>query len=60
MDTNAGAGGKKNSIIRLQMFLKEKNLPTGVFEKLKARSVAGGNQQDKDLYEEISSRIDIR
>lgn len=35
---------EKRGIIRLQMFLKEKYLPTGVFEKLKARLVAGGNQ----------------
>ena len=37
------------------MFLKEKYLPTGAFEKLKARLVAGGNQQDKDLYDDLSS-----
>lgn len=46
---------ERKSIIRSQMFLKEKYLPTGKFEKLKARLVAGGNQQDKDLYDEISS-----
>ena len=46
---------EKKSIIRSQMFLKEKYLPTGKFEKLKARLVAGGNQQDKDLYDDISS-----
>ena len=37
------------------MFLKEKYLPTGAFQKLKARLVAGGNQQDKDLYDGLSS-----
>ena len=46
---------EKKSIIRSQMFLKEKYLPTGQFEKLKARLVAGGYQQDKDLYNDISS-----
>ena len=46
---------EKRSIIRSQMFLKEKYLPTGEFEKLKARLVAGGNQQDKDLYDDLSS-----
>lgn len=46
---------EKRSIIRSQIFLKEKYLPTGKFEKLKARLVAGGNQQDKDLYDDISS-----
>jgi Reverse transcriptase (RNA-dependent DNA polymerase) len=37
------------------MFLKEKYLATGEFEKLKARLVAGGNQQDKDLYDDLSA-----
>jgi hypothetical protein len=37
------------------MFLKEKYLSTGEFEKLKARIVAGGDQQDKSLYEDIGS-----
>ena len=46
---------ENRGIIRSQMFLKEKYLPTGVFEKLKTRLVAGGNQQDKDLYDDLSS-----
>ena len=46
---------EKQGIIRSQMFLKEKYLPTGAFQKLKARLVAGGNQQDKDLYDDLSS-----
>ena len=46
---------EKHRIIRSQMFLKEKYLPTGVFEKLKARLVAGGNQQNKQLYDDLSS-----
>ena len=46
---------EKHGIIRSQMFLKEKYLPTGAFEKLKARLVAGGNQQDKELYDDLSS-----
>jgi hypothetical protein len=33
------------------MFLKEKYLASGEFDKLKARLVAGGNQQDKDMYD---------
>jgi hypothetical protein len=37
------------------MFFKEKFSPTGEFEKLKARLVAGGDQQDKSLYDDISS-----
>ena len=35
------------------MFLKEKF--TGIFEKMKARLVAGGDQQDKALYEDLSA-----
>ena len=46
---------EKHRIIRSQMFLKEKYLPTGVFDKLKARLVAGGNQQDEQLYEDRKS-----
>ena len=46
---------EKHEIIRSQMFLKENYLSTGEFEKLKARLVAGGNQQDKDLYDDLSS-----
>jgi hypothetical protein len=45
----------RGRIIRSQMFLKEKYLPSGQFEKLKARLVAGGNEQDKGLYEDLSS-----
>ena len=37
------------------MFLKEKNLPNGDFQKIKARLVAGGDQQDKSLYSDTSS-----
>ena len=37
------------------MFLKQKNNPDGGFLKLKARLVAGGDQQDKGLYEDLSS-----
>ena len=44
-------------MIRSSCFLKEKNTPEGTFEKLKARIVAGGDQQDKSIYtiEETSS-----
>ena len=41
---------KKAIIIRSSLFLKEKYLPTGEFEKLKARLVALGNMQDLSLY----------
>ena len=37
------------------MFLKDKYLASGPFERFKARLVAGGNQQDKGLHENLSS-----
>ena len=46
---------QRRSIIRSSMFLKDKFLSCGAFEKLKARLVAGGNQQDKTLYDDLSS-----
>ena len=54
------AGGKLNAtqrsaIIRSSMFLKRKNNPDGNFNKLKARLVAGGDQQNKGLYDDLSS-----
>ena len=42
-------------VISSSMFLKEKFLSNGDFEKLKARLVGGGHQQDKSKYEDISS-----
>ena len=46
---------EKYRIIRSSMFLKEKFLTSGEFEKLKARLVAGGDQQDKTLYDDLSA-----
>ena len=46
---------ERSAIIRSSMFLKKKNNPDGSFLKLKARLVAGGDQQDKGLYEDLSS-----
>lgn len=40
--------------IRSSMFLKEKYDAAGVFDKLKARLVAGGDGQDKTLYGDLS------
>jgi hypothetical protein len=42
-------------IIRSSMFCSKKFLPSGVFEKMKARFVAGGHMQDKTLYPNLSS-----
>jgi predicted lactoylglutathione lyase len=46
---------QRRAIIRSSMFLKDKYLASGAFERFKARLVAGGNQQDKGLYENLSS-----
>ena len=46
---------ERRSIIRSSMFIKEKFFPDGTFEKLKARLVAGGDKQDRSLYEDLSA-----
>jgi Reverse transcriptase (RNA-dependent DNA polymerase) len=46
---------ERRSIIRSSMFLKEKYLATREFEKLKARLVAGGDRQDKAMYDDLSA-----
>ena len=53
--TNDLTKTQRSDIIRSSMFLKDKYLALGAFEKFKARLVAGGNQQDKGLYEDLSS-----
>ena len=47
-----GSGAK---ILRSSMFLKVKLKPNGEFDKLKARLVADGSMQDKNMYEDVSS-----
>lgn len=42
-------------VIRSSMFLKRKTHPDGTFDKYKARLVAGGDMQDKKLYDNLSS-----
>ena len=41
---------QRKRIIRSMMFLKEKYLPNGDFDKLKSRLVAGGHMQDRSEY----------
>lgn len=55
VNTNGWSKDQKQGIIRSSMFLKDKYFASGVFEKFKARLVAGGDQQDKTLYENLSS-----
>ena len=43
---------QKAAVIRSCMFLKERFLSTGEFDKLKARFVAGGHLQDRSQYTE--------
>jgi hypothetical protein len=46
---------EKKSIITSNMFLKEKFLADGMFEKLKSRIIAGGHLQDREIYDNGSS-----
>ena len=55
VDRRTLSADEKCRVIRSSMFIKEKFLPTGEFEKLKARLVAGGDQQDKNLYDDLSA-----
>jgi hypothetical protein len=46
---------QRRATLRSSMFMKLKYLASGLFDKLKARLVAGGDQQDKSLYENLSA-----
>ena len=46
---------ERKSIIRSSIFLKEKFKPNGAFDKLKARLVADGSMQDRNIYESMTS-----
>jgi hypothetical protein len=52
---NALTHEQRRAVIRSSMFLREKFFASGPFEKIKARLVAGGDQQDRELYEDLSS-----
>jgi len=54
-DPKALTKAQLRKAIMSSMFLKEKFISTGEFEKLKARLVGGGHQQDKSEYGDISS-----
>jgi hypothetical protein len=45
----------RRAIIRSNMFCTEKFLVSGIFERMKARLVAGGHMQDKTLYTGLSA-----
>ena len=47
---------EKKRIIPSKMFLKEKFMADGTFDKLKARLVAGGHMQSRDIYDDGSSQ----
>jgi hypothetical protein len=46
---------QRKAIIRSSMFLKDKYFASGAFEKFKARLVAGGDQQDRSMYEDLAA-----
>ena len=46
---------EKSETIPSSMFMKEKYYADGKFEKVKGRLVAGGNKQDRDKYDDLSS-----
>jgi hypothetical protein len=52
VDYNKLTPAQKGRTIRSMMFFKEKYKPNGMFDKLKARLVAGGHQQDRSVYSE--------
>lgn len=52
---NRLTAGERSCIIGSSMFLKRNTHPDGRVDKYKARLVAGGDQQDKNLYDDLSS-----
>ena len=40
-------------MLRSKVFMKGRLTASGAFDKYKARLVAGGNRQDKELYDDI-------
>jgi hypothetical protein len=52
VDPKSLSSSELRKVIISSLFFKEKFSPTGEFQKLKARLVAGGHMQDRSLYEE--------
>ena len=46
---------ERKAVLRSKVFMKDKYLASGAFDRYKARLVAGGHQQDKSLYDDLSS-----
>jgi hypothetical protein len=55
VDVRTLTAAQRCDVIRSSMFMKEKFLATGEFEKVKARLVAGGDRQNKNLYDDLSA-----
>ena len=55
VDANELSGEEQARIISSMTFLKAKYKPDGSFDKLKARLVAGGHLQDRDIYDNGNS-----
>ena len=46
---------ERKAVLRSKVFMKDKYLASGAFDRYKARLVAGGHQQDKSLYDDLNS-----
>ena len=46
---------QRKAIVRSSMFLKDKYFSSGAFEKFRARLVAGRDQQDRTMYEDLAA-----
>lgn len=57
VDTSTLTRQQCRKIIRSSMFIKEKYLADGSFEKLKARLVAGGHMQKREDFGDVSSPV---
>lgn len=52
---NSLSADQRGGVIRSFLFLKDKYLADGTFEKLKSRLVGGGHMQDRELYGNVAS-----